>query len=88
VLEEQLLDANVHDRQSFTCGVAELDDYLQRFAVQQSKKGLAVVRVLVDTAAPHTILGFYSLNAAQVDTSQLDEKTQKNYPATPYPAFV
>jgi GNAT superfamily N-acetyltransferase len=87
VLEEQLLDANVHDRQSFTCGVAELDDYLQRFAVQQSKKGLAVVRVLVDTAAPQTILGFYSLNAAQVDTSQLDEKTQKKLPRYPVPCF-
>lgn len=82
-----MLDANVHDRQSFTCGITELDDYLQRFAVQQSKKGLAVVRVLVDTAAPQTILGFYSLNAAQVDAVQLDEKKQKKLPRYPVPCF-
>ena len=65
MLEEQLLDPNRHDRQAFTSGVAELDQYLQRFAVQQSKKGITVVRVLVDTDTPRTILGYYSLSAAQ-----------------------
>jgi hypothetical protein len=52
VFEEQLLDPSRHDRQAFTSGVAELDTYLQRFAVQQSKKGISVVRVLVDTRNP------------------------------------
>ncbi|WCE93910.1 GNAT family N-acetyltransferase [Acidithiobacillus ferriphilus] len=42
-----------------------MDEYLHRFAVQQSKKGIAVVRVLVDTDMPKTILGYYGLNAAQ-----------------------
>ena len=57
MLEEQLLDPGRHDRQAFTSGVVELDEYLQRFAVQQSKKGIAVVRVLADTGAPKIILG-------------------------------
>ena len=73
MVEEQFFDPNRHDRQAFTSGVSELDDYLQRFAVQQSKKGVAVVRVLVDTDAPSTILGYYSLNAAQIDVAQLDQ---------------
>jgi hypothetical protein len=45
VLEEQFLDPSRHDRQAFSCGVAELDEYLKRFAAQQSKKGITVVSV-------------------------------------------
>ena len=74
VLEEQVLDPLLHDRLSFTCGVAELDEYLHRFAVQQSKRSIAVARVLIDTDMPKTILGYYSLSAAQIDAVQLDER--------------
>jgi len=87
VLEEQLLDPHRHDRQAFTSGVAELDVYLHRFAVQQSKKGVAVVRVLIDTNMPKTILGYYSLSAAQIDAAQMDEITQQKLPRYPVPCF-
>ncbi len=87
MLEEQFLDPNHHDRQAFTSGVGELDEYLRRFAVQQSKKGIAVVRVLVDTDSPGAILGYYSLSAAQIDAVQLDEPTQKKLPRYPVPCF-
>ncbi|MER2470945.1 hypothetical protein [Photorhabdus laumondii] len=39
MFEEQFLDPNYHQRKAFTSGVNELDDYLQRFAAQQSKNG-------------------------------------------------
>lgn len=87
MLEEQLLDSRRHDRQAFTSGIRELDEYLQRFAVQQSKKGINVVRVLVDTDTPRTILGYYSLSAAQVDAVQWDERTQQKLPRYPVPCF-
>lgn len=87
MLEEQLLDPSRHDRQSFTCGVVDLDEYLHRFAVQQSKTGIAVVRVLVDTETPKTILGYYSLSAAQIDATQMDERTQQKLPRYPVPCF-
>jgi GNAT superfamily N-acetyltransferase len=87
VLEEQLLDSNRHDRLSFSSGVAELDEYLHRFALQQSKRGIAVVRVLIDTEKPNTILGFYSLSAAQIDAAQFDAQTQKKLPRYPVPCF-
>jgi GNAT superfamily N-acetyltransferase len=87
VLEEQRLDPNRHDRQTFTSGVAELDDYLRRFAVQQSKKGVTVVRVLISTDAPNTILGYYSLSAAQIDVIQLDERAKQKLPRYPVPCF-
>jgi len=82
-----VLDPHRHGRQAFTSGVAELDDYLHRFAVQQSKKGIAVVRVLIDTDMPKTILGYYSLSAAQIDTAQMDERKQQKLPRYPVPCF-
>ncbi len=87
MLEEQLLDPHRHDRLAFTSGVAELDEYLHRFAIQQSKKGIAVVRVLIDTDMPEIILGYYSLSAAQIDAVQMDERTQKKLPRYPVPCF-
>lgn len=87
MLEEQFLDPKHHDRRAFTSGVDELDEYLWRFAVQQSKKGIAVVRVLVDTDIAGTILGYYSLSAAQIDAVQLDERTQRKLPRYPVPCF-
>ncbi len=87
MFEEQFLDPARHDRQAFSSGVDELDVYLQRFAAQQSKKGVAVVRVLVDTDAPGTILGYYSLSAAQIDAVQFDPRTQQKLPRYPVPCF-
>lgn len=87
MLEEQLLDPAKHNRQGFNSGAADLDVFLSRFAMQQSKKGITVVRVLVDTEAPKTILGYYSLSAAQVDTTQLDELDQQKLPRYPVPCF-
>jgi GNAT superfamily N-acetyltransferase len=87
VLEEQLLDPSRHDRQGFTSGVVELDEYLHRFAVQQSKKGIAVVRVLIDTDMPNTILGFYTLSAAQIDVANMAEQIQQKLPRYPVPCF-
>ena len=87
VLEEQLLDPSRHERQYFTSGVVELDEYLHRFALQQSKKGIAVVRVLVDTDMPKIILGYYSLSGAQLDAVQMDARTQQKLPRYPVPCF-
>jgi GNAT superfamily N-acetyltransferase len=87
VLEEQILDPAVHDRNAFSCGVPELDEYLKRFAAQQSKKGVAVVRVIVDSGAPGVILGYYTLSAAQIDAASIDERTQRKLPRYPVPCF-
>ena len=87
MLEEHALDTARHDRTGFRCGVAELDEYLQRFAAQQSKRGVAVVRVLVESNNPNVILGYYTLSAAQVDVEQLTESDRKKLPRYPVPCF-
>jgi len=87
VLEEQSLQVKLHDRAGFCCGVPALDDYLRRFAAQQSAKGMASVYVLVDDLDPSRILGFYTLSAAQVDARHLIETDRKRMPRYPIPCF-
>lgn len=87
MLEERLFDATLQDRVAFSSGDAELDAYLLRFASQHSRKGVSVVRVLVDDTLPSEILGFYSLSAAQVDVQQLAPALAKTLPRFPVPCF-
>ncbi len=87
MLEELVLDVRQHDRASFQCGEPALDDYLRRYAVQQSAKGISSVFVLVDDIEPGKILGFYTLSAAQIDAGQLSDAEQKKLPRYPLPCF-
>lgn len=87
MLEEQVLDARRHDRAGFRCGVAALDDYLHKYALQQNAKGISTVFVLVDDAAPSQILGYYTLSAAQVGVVQLSDTERRKLPRYPVPCF-
>jgi GNAT superfamily N-acetyltransferase len=87
VLEEQALDARLHDRSSFRCGEPLLDDYLHKYAVQQSTKGISSAFVLIDDVHPSKILGFYTLSAAQIGVDQLLEAERKKLPRYPVPCF-
>ena len=87
VLEERHFDPKVHDRESFRCGETLLDEYLRKYAAQQSARGVASVFVLVDDATPTKIVGFYTLSAAQVDVDQLSPGEQKKLPKYPVPCF-
>lgn len=87
MLEEQFFDAKVHDRSGFHSGEPLLDEFLRKYAAQQSAKGITSVFVLVDQAQPSKILGYYTLSAAQVDASQLSLSDQKKLPRYPIPCF-
>jgi GNAT superfamily N-acetyltransferase len=87
VLEEHPLDPGVHDRKGFDCGVPVLEAYLQNLAEQHRRKGIAAVYVLVDSAAPSLILGYYTLSAAEVDVLHLPDADRKRLPRYPVPCF-
>lgn len=72
VLEEQFLNPARHNRNTFSLRMDALDVYLQRLAVQQSKKGVALVRVLGGTDAPNT---------------KFDLRTSQKLPRYPIPCF-
>lgn len=87
MLEEQAFDPELHDRADFSCGVPALDEYFHRFAAQHGRKGVSTVFVLVDSASPRLVLGYYTLSAAQVDVTQLSEADRKKLPRFPVPCF-
>ncbi len=70
-----LLDSQ--DRSGFNCGEVSLDDYLQRFARQNSKRGSSKTYV----AAPeNTVLGYFTLCAGSVALENFPENERKGLP--------
>jgi len=61
------LNSEIHDRNSFDCGNAELNQWLATVAAQHQQKNISRTYVAVDIASPATILGFYSLTVSEVD---------------------
>ncbi len=80
------LDAKRHDRAGFDCGVEALNRYLRTLASQHRAKGIATTFVLVDTSAPATIMGYYSLSAASLAFERLSDADRTGLPSYPIPA--
>ena len=87
MLEEQRLDSTAHNCAEFDCGTPELNDYLVRRATQDRRRNLSQVYVLVDPADPATVLGYYTLSAAQIDADQLSKRQRRRLPRYPVPCF-
>jgi len=76
-----------HDRAAFSCGIAELDAYLQRRAGQDVRRRIA--RVFVCTEGGSAIVsGFYTLSALSIDVSALPEDQARKLPRHPVPAAL
>jgi GNAT superfamily N-acetyltransferase len=80
------LDPRRHTRAGFDCGVEPLNRYLRSLAAQHRTNGIATTFVLVDTSAPATIRGYYSLSAASLALERLADADRKGLPAYPIPA--
>jgi hypothetical protein len=77
--------AKGHDRDSFQCGVPELDRYLRRQASQDLRKKVAAVFVLAPKDNPKRIAGYYTLSAASIQLQELPQDLIKHLPR--YPAI-
>lgn len=71
-----------HDRRSFTCGVAALDEYLRRFARQHAAANISRTYVAVGGTA---IRGYYSLSMAGIRRDNLPAKFAERFPNFPLP---
>jgi predicted GNAT family N-acyltransferase len=80
------LNTKQHDRNGFDCGVEALNRYLKSLAAQHRTKGFSTTFVVVDSARPAKILGYYSLSAATLLFKQLTDADRKGLPAYPIPA--
>ncbi len=73
------LDTHKHDRAAFFCGVAPLDAYLKSQATQDAKRKIAVTYVLRRRDSV-TIMGYYTISTASIETTQLPETISKRLP--------
>ena len=76
-----------HDRDGFACGEPALDAYLHQQAAQHHRDGISTTHVLVDDTDPLRIIGYYSLSAAQLLLTDLQEADRKRLPSYPVPAI-
>lgn len=75
-----------HDRASFSCGIIDLDRYIQRQAGQDQKRKLAAVFVL--TPNGESVAGFYTLSAHSILAADLPLDLAKKLPRFPLPASL
>lgn len=73
---------SAHDRNSFSCGVEALDNYLHKQAAQDFKKHVAVPFVLTPDGT--TIAGYYTLSQFAVRLEDLPAHLAKKLPKYPF----
>ena len=69
----QRLDPTIHNRNSFDCGVPELNDYLAKQANQDVRRAAGGCWVAVAAVEDREVLGYYTLSAEAVEVSELPE---------------
>lgn len=75
----ELLD-RVHNRGRFDCGNDLLNSFLQQTARQHLNKGISRTFVVVDTAEPTVILGFFTLSICEVEIEKIPIRFASKYP--------
>src|SRR6185295_8052586 len=74
-----------HDRDAFDCGVSALNDYLQKYALQNQKKHVA--RTYVVTRG-NRIVGYYSLAYGSVSLEEAPQSVKSGLPRHPVPVIL
>lgn len=77
-----------HDRQSFSCGCKQLDDYLHSLASQDMKRDICKVYVAI-SANDGSVCGYYTLSCMSTDFDEIPEDCRKRLPSTiPIPSIL
>lgn len=74
-----------HDRASFLCGVAALDNYFQNYVTQDVRRNLAKCFVAVDKSNADKVAGYYTLSAGGILLDELPRDLAKGLPRYPLP---
>ena len=72
-------DPALHDREGFSCGVAQIDNFLALNAKKQQNADMVRVRVLL-RENEKKVLGFHVLNAHSLDAGEAPEALSKRAP--------
>ncbi len=79
-LRIEAFDRSRHKRDLFESGIDAVDQYFRKTAGKLSKAGNVSFFVMVDTAAPETVIGYYTLNAHAVHFGALPPKYKRTAP--------
>ena len=76
-----------HDRASFDCGVAALNEYLRRYARQNHEGGGAKTFVAVSPEAPMIIMGYYTISPGAIAFAKTPAAVTKRLGRYEVPVF-
>lgn len=71
-------DSDKHDREKFSCGIRQIDNYFRRTANKLAK--VENVRLYVMTEPDGTVIGFQAINAHAVSYEELPKKYGRTRP--------
>jgi predicted N-acetyltransferase YhbS len=77
-----------HDRKSFDCGERSLNQYIHHYAGQDIRRRIGRVFVASLPDAPQQVIGYYSLSAGSLDTTDLPEALRRRLPRYPVPVVL
>ncbi len=75
-------------RENFDCGVGELNEYLQKYARQNHKKGIAKTVVAIPETGNGEVVGYYSIAVGEIKREFLPENYRRGLPRYPVPAML
>ncbi|PIQ62715.1 MAG: GNAT family N-acetyltransferase [Bacteroidetes bacterium CG12_big_fil_rev_8_21_14_0_65_60_17] len=73
-----------HQKDSFDCGIDDLNVFLKRYATQNARKGISVTYVAVHPGSTF-ILGYYCISNGEISYSNLAEQEARKLPRYPVP---
>jgi GNAT superfamily N-acetyltransferase len=76
-----------HDRKSFDCGSAALNEYLDRYARQNHESGGAKTFVAVSPEQPTRVLGYYSISPGAIAFARVPATLTKKLGRYDVPVF-
>lgn len=76
-----------HSRTAFSCGYAQLDDYLRKQARQHAKKYMGRTFVAI-RPGERQVLGYCMLSASSVEFAHAPEELQRKLPRYPLPVAL
>lgn len=79
---------SIHDRSSFQCGEASLDNYIKKQAKQDVKRRISRVFVAREQDRPSIIVGYYTLSTLSIELNHLPQLLARKLPKHPIPAAL
>jgi GNAT superfamily N-acetyltransferase len=77
-----------HDTATFDCGVASLNTWLIRHALQAAAVGSARAFVVTDANQARRVVGYHALTVASIEHRQATARAKKGMPRHPIPAVL